>query len=86
MVASQSLNERLLKRRHQYRARKRMLIDLGILVDRKPGRPRLRSPATARAIAKSQRHESDKRMRLHIKQELDRLRLLNLDANDEAVL
>ena len=72
----------LQKRREQYRVRKRMLVDMGILPDRRPGRPRLRSLEEAHSIAKAQKLESDRRTRLHIKQELKRLEMLKHEGFD----
>ena len=64
-----------LKRRAQYHAYRRELIELGILSARGPGRPRLGLPEEALAKAKRQRQESRQRMRDHVRNELARIAL-----------
>ena len=61
------------KRREQYRTYRQKLIDLGILPNRGPGRPRLRPPAEALAVAREQKLASKRRTQEHIRNELARL-------------
>jgi hypothetical protein len=68
-------NEELLERRRtRYMTQRRELIELGILPDRKVGRPRLRPPEEALAVAKQQKRESMMRTREMVRVGLARLR------------
>jgi hypothetical protein len=63
-------------RRQQYKQRREQLIEMGILPDRKPGRPRIYDPDTSVAVAKQQKLESQRRTAQHIREELARRALV----------
>lgn len=60
-------------RKMLYHANRRVLIELGIVPNRGPGRPRLREPEEAAAVAREQKRSSQRRAREHIRAELSRL-------------
>jgi hypothetical protein len=72
-VEEERRSDFLRKRREWYRARRQKLIDLNILPERKPGRPRLRTPEEAQLVAKQQRRESRLRTMEQIRQGLAKL-------------
>lgn len=73
-VLNDDHNERLRRRRQHHHDRRQRLVELGILSDRKAGRPRMRSPEEAQFVAQAQRRECYRKQALMI-----RLRLAELD-------
>ena len=66
-------------RNNRYRMRRQLLIEQGILLDRKPGRPRIYAPEEAVLVARKQKRESYFRMREQIRHELVRRGLTSID-------
>jgi hypothetical protein len=63
----------LSKRRARYHEQRRMLVDMGFMPKRGPGRPRLWSPEEARERIKAQKRESQQRTKVLIQQALARM-------------
>jgi hypothetical protein len=66
--------ELLARRRSRYTSERRALIELGILPQRPVGRPRLRPPDEALAVAKQQKRASQLRTRELVRVGIARLR------------
>ena len=63
----------LTRRREGYHQKRRMLVDMGVIPDRGPGRPRLWTPEEAQERIRLQKRESQQRTKEMIRQALARV-------------